>query len=417
MRPRISKEEIIPVGSYSTSQLEGMILPRTEVVKDYVGTIEIPGIARGTACLLENGKILTCLHNILDYDALKAGSAQTIDFSKYDVSVYFVKNGKIYHYKINEAIATGLDKLKAYGMRAICFDYALLSTEGNPVSDLGGGFKPDETEHWGSADVSDPAITLAVSGPFLTKVAGGFQVRRFVSLANNEAAESTYYHITQSGEHPSAPGFSGMAIVPATTMDNTLYAIHSYKDHQGQQNGTKISEIRSAMSVSVPAASDSRFDHHVYEALTSWYEVLTKAKRKMDGSVERGKEITFDEAVKVLKRGEDVAGDRREEAESAARKAWGDDGKLVRHDVHTGTPKGQPHFHHPLHTDGSHPGHAFYPTTAQRIEMAARERQAKLVEERRLKQIAEAAAKKPAPSTTEPTAEHLGRGRGGGGIL
>lgn len=393
MRPRISKEEMIPVGSYSTSQLGGMMLPRAKVIKDYVGTIEIPGIAKGTACLLENGKILTCLHNILDYDALAGGRAQTIDFSRHDVSVYFVKNGNIYQYRINEAVTTGLDKLKAYGTRAMCFDYALLTTEGSPASDLGGGLKPDKTDHWGSAFVSDPASTLAVSGPFLTKIAGGFQIHRFVSLANNEAASSTYYHITQSGEHPSAPGFSGMAIVPATTMDNTLYAIHSYRDHQGQQNGTKISEIRSAMKDEVAEVSGSGLDTYVYKALTNWYEVLTQATRKLDGSVRRDAGINFYEAVEILRRGGDIAGDSRKEAKSVSHEAWGTHGKLVRHDVHTDTPKGQPHFHHPLHTEGSYPGHAFYPSPTPILRQEAKPLPTKVLAAIEARKAKEAAAK------------------------
>jgi hypothetical protein len=393
MRPRISKEEIIPVGSYSAAQFEGMMLPRAEIVKDYVGTIEIPGIAKGTACLLEDGKILTCLHNILDYNALADGRAQTIDFSRYAVSVYFVKNGNIYQYRINEAVTTGLDKLKAYGMRAMCFDYALLTTEGSPASDLGGGLKPDKTDHWGSESASDPARTLAVSGPFLTKVAGRFQVHRFVSLANNEAARSTYYHITQSGEHPSAPGFSGMAIVPATTMDNTLYAIHSYRDHQGIQNGTKVSEIRSSIDSRVSAAS-LEIDPDVYQTLISWYEVLTEATRKMDGSIaRREKEITFYEAVEILRRGGDIAGDSRKEAESVSHAAWGTRGKLVRHDVHTDTPKGQPHFHHPLHTEGSYLGHAFYPSPTPILRQEAKPLPTKVLAAIEARKAKEAAAK------------------------
>ena len=393
MRPRILREEILPVGRYSTSQFEGMMLPRAEVVKDYVGTIEIPGIAKGTACLLENGKILTCLHNILDYNALADGRVQTIDFSRHKVSIYFVKNGDIYQYRINEAVATGLDKLKAYGMRAMCFDYALLNAEGSPVSDLGGGLKPDKTDHWGSAFVSDPASTLAVSGPFLTKVAGGFKIHRFVSLANNEAARSTYYHITQSGEHPSAPGFSGMAIVPATMMDSTLYAIHSYRDHQGQQNGTKISEIKSAMEAKVDEVTGSRLDPYAYEALTNWYEVLTRATRKMDGSIERGEEITFHDAVKILQKGGDVAGDNRKEVESVAHGAWGAHGKLVRHDIHKDTPKGQPHFHHPLHTAASYPGHAFYPGPTPVLRHETKPLSAKILAAKAAREAKEAAAK------------------------
>ncbi len=374
MRSNLLKPEtLITVGDYSVTQVETMMIPCVESIKKYVGAIEIPGIAMGTVCLLENGTILTCLHNILDYNKLSKGKAELIDFSKYDVSVYFVKDGDIYKYKIKETLDSGLDTLKNQGMHAMCFDYALLGANGDPVRDLGGGFKPDQTDYFSSLLASDPASTVAISGPFVTKTDKGIQFHRFISLANNKAAESKLYHITQSGNHPSAPGFSGMAIVPATERNNTLYAIHSYRDNQGQQNGTKISEIRSAMRTSVAADADYQLNREVYDILTSWHEVLTQAERKMDGTIKRGAQITFEEAVAILKGRGDIAGDSRKEVEGPAKSAWGAFGKLIRHDVHSGTPKGQPHFHHPLHTDTAYPGHAFYPSASQQTEKLKKE--------------------------------------------
>ena len=71
----------------------------------------------------------------------------------------------------------------------------------------------------------------------------------------------------------------------------------------------------------------------------------------------RGKEVTFEEAVKILERGRNIAGDNRKETEAAAKKAWGKE--LMRHDKHM--PLGQPHFHHKDHTPYQYYGHAFYP--------------------------------------------------------
>jgi hypothetical protein len=400
-------EDLIPVGRAKSPEQLSLMTSAANRVKHYIGTIEIPGIARGTACLLENGKILTCLHNILDYDALDERRAQLIDFKKHDVSVYFVKDDHIYKYRINSAPVTGLNKLKALGARAWCFDYALLEAEVNPTHDLGGGFKPDKTNHFGSAFVTDPRYTLAVSGPFITTTKEGLKFHRFASLSENQAAQDGPYHVTQAGDHPSAPGFSGMGIVPIDRNYpiDTLYAIHSYRDNQGQQSGAKVSEIRSSMRDEVVAAEDSRLDLDLIRALKKWYEVLTKAKLNLDHSVTKGEVISFDEAVAILTKGGNITGDSKKEVTSPAYKAWGGS---IADPAHT--PLGWPHLHHPQRAIS---GHALYPGPAQRAEIAERERQAKLAEERRLRQIAEAAAKKPAPSATEPRAENLGIGRGG----
>ncbi|MDX2083559.1 MAG: hypothetical protein SFV53_06210 [Rickettsiales bacterium] len=383
-----NSEELIPVGRFSESDL--MIMSENaNQVKHFIGTIEIPEIARGTACLMEDGKILTCLHNILDYSVLDSGRAELINFEANDVSVYFVKDDTIHKYKVRNAPITGLDKLKAEGAKAWCFDYALLETDGNPVVDLGGGFKPDQTNHFGSAFNAEPSRTLAISGPFATLTEEGeLKFHRFSSISANQAAESSFYQITQAGDHPSASGFSGMGIVGIGNgyKEDTLYAIHSYRDNQDQQTGAKISEIRSSMRDKIRAADDSRLDPYVIHTLQNWYEVLTTAKINLDHSITRGRVIDFDEAVEILRKGGNIAGDSRKEVTGPANKAWG---KTIADPAHT--PLGWPHLHH--HQRASS-GHALYPGEVQRKEMAEKERQAKLAEQQRLKQIAESQAER-----------------------
>ncbi|MBU6339491.1 MAG: hypothetical protein KGQ36_05950 [Rickettsiales bacterium] len=381
MRPNLSNSEnLIAVGnSYSTRQLSLMDSTANDV-KHYIGTIEIPGIARGTACLLKSGKILTCLHNILDYGALDEGKAQLIDFRDHDVSVYFVKDDNIYKYKINSAPVTGLNKLKTQGARAWCFDYALLETEGNPVRDLGGGFTPDQTDHFGSASVTDPTQTLAISGPFVTRTAEGeIKFHRFASLSNNQAAESGPYHITQGGEHPSAPGFSGMGIIPIDRdySIDTLYAIHSYRDNQGQQTGAKISEISSAMGDSFSAVDDSRLDPYVIHTLNNWYETLRIAIINPDRSVSPGNVIDFEDAVQIVMSGKgnylsDLKGraESKEEVMRPMKEAVKREGKYAFDQIqddsiphNPGHKKELPHLHHPSHgTAQGNPVHAIYDT-------------------------------------------------------
>lgn len=354
-------ETIIGLGEYNHSQWRDIILPRTNSIKHCVGTIDIPGIARGTACLLENGQILTCLHNILNYEVSKTGRLELVNPTENDIFVHFEKNGNLYKYKVTDIHNSGLDKLRAYGSRAICFDYALLSTDRNPLLDLGSGLKPDCVDHFSSACVTDPSRTLAVSGPYLTTAPDGrINVQRYVSLSDNEAGLSTQYHYGQVGTHPTAPGFSGLAIVPITDRSLSLYALHSYRDSMGTQGGVKISEINHSMRSGVVGGYYAH-NPYILPMLENWYEVLTKAKRELNGSVTRGAVIDFDEAVKILRSRGDIMGDSRGEVEKPAKAAWGG---VLRHDKHL--LRGLPHLHHPEHTDRKYPGHAFYPGAAPR---------------------------------------------------
>jgi hypothetical protein len=180
-----------------------------------------------------------------------------------------------------------------------------------------------------------------------------------------------------------------MGIVPIddSYSVDTLYAIHSYRDNQDQQSGAKISEIRSSISSNVSASTSTTLDLSVIDIIKHWYERLTTAKRNMDGSITRGKdEISFPEAVKILRQGGDIAGDNKKEVEGPANKAWG---KTITDQPHQ--PLGWPHLHHHQRLSS---GHAFYPGEVQRKEIAAKERAAKLAEERRQKQIADAKAEK-----------------------
>lgn len=412
MRPDSNnREKLLAVGDYSSAQ-KSLISSTAKQVRHYIGTIEIPGIARGTACLLEDGRILTCLHNILDYDKLTSQRAELIDFDAHDVSVSFVKDDNIYSYKINSSPINGLNNLKTYGAKAWCFDYAFLETEGNPVRDLGGGFKLDQTNHFGLAFASDPAQTLAISGPFVTRTEEGeIKFHRYVSLSENQAAQSQYYHIPQTGNHPSAPGFSGMGMIPIdrSYSIDTLYAIHSYRDNQNQQSGAKISEILSSMRDNVPDTNVT-LDPFVIHTLQNWYERLTTATINRDGSVTRGRTVTIAEAVQILgNRVGDIAADNASEAKEVAEKWSGSDGKPIHHGIHVNAPKGQPHYHHAFHDADSYnyPGHIFHPTEAaqQASNKAAQEAGWKAkVEAAKLKREAkekEAQAKKNS-STTKP---------------
>lgn len=351
----------VALGEFTRSQARDIMLPRAQSIEHCVGTIDIPGVARGTACLLNDGRILTCLHNILDYQAADEGRLELIDLTKKDVFVYFEKDSNLYQYKVSGVHTSGLDKLRAYGSRAICFDYAILGTDRNPVLDLGSGLVPDNVDHFSPAYATDPAKTLAVSGPYLTTSPDGkINVQRYISLSRNEAGLSTQYHYDQVGYHPTAPGFSGQAMVSVSGRSPSLYAIHSYRNSSGVQGGVKICEINHSIRSGV-APGYYAADPYVFDMLHNWYEVLRKAKKEIGGSVTPGVEIDFNEAVKILTAGGDIIGDSRKEVERPAKKAWGG---VLRHDPHF--ERGLPHLHHPDHAPGWHNGHAFYPGAAAR---------------------------------------------------
>ena len=394
MRPSLNNREgLLAVGDSYPSDQKSSMISAAKQVRHYIGTIEIPGIARGTGCLLEDGRILTCLHNILDYDALDERKAELIDFEAHDVAVYFVKDDEIFRYKINSAPVTGINHLKASQLSSWCFDYAFLETEGNPVRDLGGGFKLDQTNHFGSAFASDPAQTLAISGPFIKMTEdGNLKAYRYVSLSENQAAQSQYYHITQAGDHPSAPGFSGMGMVPVDSSYSvdTLYAIHSYRDNQGQQTGAKISEIRSSMRDKIIARDDARLDPHVINILKNWYETLMEATINSNRSVSPGNVINFEQAVQMILSGHgnylsDIVGrtESRAEArgpmEEAVRRKGGTVGAIIDHSTphNPGHKQELPHLHHPSHdAPQGNPIHAFY-DTGYWVKKAAEEQEAK----------------------------------------
>lgn len=405
MRPSLNNREgLLAVGDSYPSDQKSSMISAAKQVRHYIGTIEIPGIARGTACLLEDGRILTCLHNILDYGALDDGKAELIDFEKSDASVYFVKNDEIFKYKINAAPVTGINHLRANQLSSWCFDYAFLETGGDPVGDLGRGFKLDKTNHFGSAFVSDPAQTLAISGPFIKRAEdGSLKAYRYVSLSENQASEGGLYHITQAGDHPSAPGFSGMGIVPidGSYSIDTLYAIHSYRDNQGQQTGAKISEIRSSMMDRVAVRDGARLDPTVIDILKSWYETLREAIINSDRSVSAGREISFEEAVQMILTGRDNymsdlknAGKSYQEARAPMEEAVRREGKYSISQIQTDPPhnpghkKELPHIHHPSHgTPGGSTMHGFFDTGYWQRKAVEEQQAKKAADENRKKQL------------------------------
>lgn len=394
-----NREGLLAVGDIYSSSQKSSIISAAKDVRHYIGTVEIPGIARGTACLLEDGKILTCLHNILDYSALDEGKAELIDFDKSDASVYFVRNDEIFKYKINAAPISGINHLRANQLSSWCFDYAFLETEGDPVGDLGGGFKLDKTNHFSSAFVSDPAQTLAISGPFIKMAEdGSLKAHRYVSLSENQSAEGGFYHITQAGDHPSAPGFSGMGIVPidGSYSIDTLYAIHSYRDNQGQQTGAKISEIRSSMRDRITAQDDVRLDPAVIAILQSWYETLREAVINSNRSVSAGREISFEEAVQIILTGQgnylsdikDRDGSRKEVMgpmeEAVKREGMYRLDQIQDHSTphNPGHKIELPHLHPP-----SHSTHAFYDTGYWQRKAAEEQEIKRKVDENRKRQL------------------------------
>lgn len=340
-----------------TIKFENSVQPMIERNKKFVGTLDIPGIARGTVCLLNNGQVMTCLHVVLDYNELRSGRLNTHDLNRLGATVTFVDAGKIYEYPVTGVDHSGIDKLRSSGTRALSFDFASLTIKGNPTSDLKGGLNPDIAHSMGNMMMTDPLETIAISGPMLFQTNRGVTCERTVSISENQSAQGSYYSYAQTGSHFGCKSLSGQAVLPLTkSLNSSLYALHSYHDVINEnRTGVKISEYW--FDRNFPPLQRTRYqvDRSLIDMLMD-YEVLQIATRKMDGSVVLGKEVTQSEARAILEKGGDIAGGNVKEAKSAAPPSWG---KVIKHQSHL--PKGMPHFHHSQHTASSHPGHIFYP--------------------------------------------------------
>ncbi len=244
------------------SQPEELIAPEPESLPSnmlsnrvWVGTLSTPNSV-GAACFLEDGTLLTALHVINDIErAFQYGfNPKTTyeDLSK--ANVIFVKGLAVYSYAIAGVIHDGTDLLASTSGLPIGFDYARLRVIGNPLADLGQGLSLDPINHFSHCMSTDPLSTLAISGPQLVRnTRGQLTAKRYVSVADNEAGLSSFYHYPQVGRHHTVPGFSGQAILPLApykTPHHILYAIHSEQDRMSDfKKGIKISEYLSNLSI------------------------------------------------------------------------------------------------------------------------------------------------------------------------
>lgn len=196
----------------------------------YIGLLESE-ITTATACLLEDGRVLTVLHAICDLE-----TEQFI--LPTEITVTFVFNGQAYTYIVADVVNHGLSALKAGASQ---FDYATLILKGNPCADLGGGLKLDMTDHFGGmSGGQEPQQTLAISAPIFGYDEEGLipMVTQYVSVSQVQN-NNNYFSFHQEATHPTAPGFSGQAIL---RMDSgELYALHRGRE-SSHNTGIKICE-------------------------------------------------------------------------------------------------------------------------------------------------------------------------------
>lgn len=203
----------------------------------FIGSIQ-GGEVSAMGCLLSGDRLLTALHIVMDVETSEYKPLELI-------RVYFVKNDRLYAYGVQSIIHDGMEAVRNYGRGAITFDYALLQLTGSPTKDLEGFLDLDSVDHFGSASVSDPSDTLALSGPvFGQDEAGRLTVLRYASVAENEAAKGGFYMFPQMGHHVTAPGMSGQAVFPLDPHANkTLYSVHLGVDHAATSRfGFKVCE-------------------------------------------------------------------------------------------------------------------------------------------------------------------------------
>lgn len=328
----------------------------------YVGTIILNDGSRGTACLLENNTMMTCLHVVLDYAALirsKGASPKLIDFTVPNGIVIFAKDSRLYQYNIIGVKKSGLENFinSDVSAPASSYDYAVLQLDGNPNADLEGCFTLDPIDHFATAYASDPRHTLAISGPEIRVNDGGnIEINHFCSIAENLAAGGGNYHYQQIGNHYAVPGLSGQAILPMDPTqgypfgNSVLYAIHAYFDPRTESRiGVKISDSLRFHQVRHDGYRGEtvylRFWNILNSSITP--EVLRSVVRVHahgSGYVEPGAIINEQRAISLLRRGESIVADTKSEAKNIGELAFG---KLTKAEDHreSSAPCGLPHFH------------------------------------------------------------------------
>ena len=341
---------ISKTGEATPPEIEAMIKKNAP----FVGTIVLANGCVGTACLLKDGTILTCLHVILDYEfLLKTERLKELDFSQCSGIVFFVKKQKIYTYSIESINHSSFGYFTTKSLVPISgYDYAVLNISGNPTKELDGFFEFDPIQHRSTANGDEPLRTLAISGPQLSKQGGVFTSDRYCSVSANVSAQGEHYHLNQEAEHFAVQGLSGQAVLPIETGgiygvgNSILYAIHSALDYaSGTRVGIKISEYlyyRSQEPIPSYSGYASPADIFFSEFNRFRMEVLRRADVNfITGKVTPGEEITLEKAIALLQADSaDIIADTKKEAQNVGYKAWG---KLVRDDKHQTT--GKPHFH------------------------------------------------------------------------
>jgi hypothetical protein len=325
----------------------------------YVGTIILSNGDIGTACLLKDGRVLTCLHVILDYESsAQKRNLKIIDFSTAPAVIVFTKNSKVYCYNIRAIGDSGFNTFYncSASTPASFYDYAFLTIDGNALDDLGGGFTLDPASHFSSAFVTDPTKTLAISGPRVAHNEDGqLYYVRHCSCAENAAAQGGYYCYQQLGNHYAAEGFSGQAILPIgvgsyLVGNSILYALHSYLDRRANQRaGIKISEFirETARQLQPETQKPGELYNNFLTQLMQIIEpeVLRKASvNKLTGAVTPGEIVDTKTAIELSTNdSSDIIADKQSEARKLGKIVWGQYGDLIGPEQHQAT--GKPHFH------------------------------------------------------------------------
>lgn len=210
----------------------------------FVGTLR-SNIGIGTCFLCQDGKVITPLHVICDIDQLLRDGNVYGNFAR-QIYVDFVgPDSAIYSFKVKKILNHGLALLAGPGSMPSGFDFAILELEADATKIIGPGLQLDQTNHFGSAFVSDPQATLAISRPYQRATKDGFQIDQYVDVSGNSAASGGCYQFSQSGTHQTSSGDSGKIIL-SCYKDGSIkvYALNlGISKSTGQQIGLKVENI------------------------------------------------------------------------------------------------------------------------------------------------------------------------------
>ena len=213
--------------------------PQIQEAARFIGTMR-SDLGIGTAFLCEGGKVVAPLHI---HQLLKEGNVPG-SMAKQMYVDFIGPDSALYSFKVRGIFNHGISLLARSFSMPNGFDFAILELESDAREIIGGGLSLDPPTHFGSAFVSDPHVTLALSRPHTFSSADGLHVVQYVDVSSNHAASGGHYQFSQSGYHQTSGGDSGKVVLTYRGDTFQVYAMNlGVSRSTGYQTGLKAETL------------------------------------------------------------------------------------------------------------------------------------------------------------------------------